>query len=63
VDQLDLLPSDQNLHTVQNSQVLVPSDNLQQHIILQDPHNSDQNESRMQEINRITMLPLFLNKS
>ena len=54
-DQLDLLPSDQNLHTVQNSQVLVPSDNLQQHIILQDPHNSDQNESRMQEINRITM--------
>lgn len=50
-DQLELLPSDHNLHTVQNDQLLVPPD----HVILQDAHNGGQTDSRLSEINGISV--------
>lgn len=55
-DHLDLLPTDQNLHSVQNNQVLVHSDNLQHHIMTHEHQNTDQSESRLSaDINRITV--------
>lgn len=51
-DQLELLPSDHNLHPVQNDQLLVPPEH---HAILQDAHNVEQPDGRLPEMNGISV--------